>query len=378
MNKDTIVFLLPSLKIGGGNRVFFELANILVLKYRIVMLLPNNSYEDNTFDINKNIIIEKIGSFSSNKSNKIFNVIRMYRYINKSFRQDKIIISDPILCLFLPFLKDKSNIYRFIQADDYRIFDDKMLLKTDILLRIYKFLCKLSYKQKINFIFNSKFIYKQFLQDSHRKNVKFNIVYPAINHNFFYDKNMDIRNKELNICLVGRKHPLKGLQTFIDMYASLDTGTRDKINNIFIISHDDLSSFKVNNFIVIKPNSDAEIADIYNKCVIFISTSWWEGFGLPGLEAMACGCALITSNSGGCQEYAVNNVNSLYFLPKSTIELSSVLLNLLENKELVNKLKEKGKTKAGEFSWQKSASQLENILYNELVASGLLYKSTLG
>jgi len=65
------------------------------------------------------------------------------------------------------------------------------------------------------------------------------------------------------------------------------------IDNVFIISHDDLSEFNLKNVKCIKPKNDKEIAFYMNKSHIFISTSWWEGFGLPPLEAMACGCAVI-------------------------------------------------------------------------------------
>ncbi len=50
---------------------------------------------------------------------------------------------------------------------------------------------------------------------------------------------------------------------------------------------------------------------------IFISTSWWEGFGLPSLEAMACGCALILTDAGGVNEYAIANENCLMYEPKN-------------------------------------------------------------
>lgn len=353
------------MKTGGGNRVFFELSNCLVLKYKVIVVYPNNSLEGNNFSINGNIDIIKIGDYSTNKLKKIYNIIRIYSYINKNHRYDTIIISDPIICLFLDIIKNKKNVYRFIQADDYKIFDDKMLLKNSIIILLYKIICKHSYRQKINFIFNSKFVYEQFVHNSKRSDVNYAVVYPAINHTIFYDANQeDIRHKKLNIGLVGRKHPLKGLQIFIDMYQKLDDNIRDKIHNIYIISHDDLSSFDIKCFTVIKPKSDLEIADIYNKCSIFISTSWWEGFGLPGLEAMSCGCALITSDSGGCREYAVNNKNALIFTPKLVEDLISKFTSLLENKDLIYKLSESGKKTAQEFSWEKSALQIEKIISN--------------
>jgi glycosyltransferase involved in cell wall biosynthesis len=367
---NTIVFVVPSLKTGGGNRVFFELANCLVLKYKVTIILPNNNLEGNTFHIHEQINFVKIGEYSTCK--KIINIIRVYTYINKNHRQDKVIISDPIMCLFLECIKNRKNLYRFIQADDYRIYDDKLLLKNSLLLALYKYFCKRSYKQKMNYIFNSRFVYEQFIHDSCRNDVNFNVVHPAINHSIFCDKYMDIRNKELNICLVGRKHPWKGLQIFIDMYNTLDIAMKNKINNVFIISHDDLSAFEKKHFILIKPKSDVEIVDIYNKSRIFISASWMEGFGLPGLEAMACGCILLTSDCGGCREYAIDKQNALFFTARTTEELRATsieelratLAYLLETeKSRLLELVENGKKTSAGFSWEKSALQLETILF---------------
>jgi glycosyltransferase involved in cell wall biosynthesis len=358
----TIVFLVPSLKTGGGNRVFFELANCLVSKYNIIIILPNNSREGNSFFIHEKIKIKKVGKYSESRLKKIINIIHLHLYINKYFREDRCIVSDPIMCLFLVLIKNKNNLYRFIQADDYAIFDDKYLLKNTIFLIFYKLLCRLSYKTKTNYIFNSIFTYDKFVYYSHRNNVDAKIVYPAINHSVFYDKHFDIRSRELNVCLVGRKHPWKGLRTFVDMYINLDTEYRNMMDSIFIISHDDLSDFDTRFFKIVKPQSDNKIADVYNKSSIFISTSWWEGFGLPGLEAMACGCAVITTDSGGVKEYA-HNENSIFFTPKSSDELKNALMRLLNNRKLIDELSKNGKASAERFSWDKSALQLENILF---------------
>lgn len=54
-----------------------------------------------------------------------------------------------------------------------------------------------------------------------------------------------------------------------------------------------------------------QVADVNNRCKIFMCTTIEEGFGLPGLEAMACGCALVTTNYEAVYDYAINNVNAM-------------------------------------------------------------------
>lgn len=116
-----IVFLTPSLKIGGGNRVFVELANELVRDgYDAEIIYPNNSKEASTFNLNKDVKTLKISNFKDNKLKKLFNLLQTLWFV-KNNRKDKIVIvSDPIMAIF-SFLLKGLDVHRFMQADDYII-----------------------------------------------------------------------------------------------------------------------------------------------------------------------------------------------------------------------------------------------------------------
>lgn len=336
MKKDKIIFLIPQFKTGGGNRVFIELANKLVEQGNVVEILyPNNSEEKNTFYVNSKIDTKAIGNFSKNKTIKLINVIYFLFWVRKNKRKDKIVFTDPIMSIFIWILYGR-NIYRFIQADDYSIFDDLMILKNNLLLYIYKSLLKISYKYKfVKYIFNSRYVYECYLKDSNRYDVPFLLVHPSINKEIFNVLDKGDNNKNLNICLVARKHPLKGFKDFLDCFEKLDENYLNKIRNVFIISHDDLTEFDLSNekFKRIIPKNDKEIAKTYRNSDIFISTSWWEGFGLPPLEAMACGCSILTSKSGGVNEYVKENFNCLMYTPKDVLELKIKLMDLIDDSE---------------------------------------------
>lgn len=134
------------------------------------------------------------------------------------------------------------------------------------------------------------------------------------------------------------------------------------IDNVFVISHDDLSDFDLSNVTLIKPKNDEDIAHYMNISHIFVSTSWWEGFGLPPLEGMACGCAVLLTNAGGVNEYAIPNENCLMYEPKKQEELIEKLNLLSKDRELQKKLSHNALHSVENFSWGKSASQLLNIL----------------
>lgn len=73
-----------------------------------------------------------------------------------------------------------------------------------------------------------------------------------------------------------------------------------------------------------------EVVEIYNKSSIFLCTSWTEGFGLTGAEAMMCGCALVSTETLGVKEYANENLAKL--VPIRRIDLLiEACINLIEN-----------------------------------------------
>lgn len=361
--QNQIVFVIPSIKTGGGNRVFIELANQLYDNHNVCIVYPNNSKEVNTFSSKKNLQYISIGRLAETKMGKLLNLFRCINYLNSLPNNFILILTDPIFCLLIWMLKKKNRIYRFIQADDYRIYDDGNVLGKGLKLKLYKFLCKRAYKKHINYIFNSKFVYNIFCKDSQRKDVKYNLVYPAINHSVFKPVERAANSFHgCSLCLVARKHPWKGLDTFINVYRSLPNELKSQIKKVTLISHDDLSGFETTGMDIIKPTCDEDIARIYQHSDIFISTSWWEGFGLPPLEAMACGCAVITSKSGGVNEFAKDNDNCLMFEPKNEHELFEKIKMLILDQTLRKRLAIAGIKTSLSFDWEKSSKQLLNII----------------
>lgn len=360
-NKMEIVFITPSIKTGGGNRVFIELANQLCDMHNVSIVYPNNSPEINTFRMNSNIRLECIGKLAKSQAGKIWNLLRCVSYLNSLPSNNSLILTDPIFCLFIPLLKHKKRVRRFIQADDYRIYDDGKILGKGLILKIYKKLCLYSYRQKIDYIFNSNFVYNKFCTDIKRNDVRFKLVHPALNHSIFKYVEKDSFHG-CSVCLVVRKHPMKGFKTFVNMYRNLPLEIKSQISRITLISHDDLSEFDTHGMQIVKPTCDEDIARVYQQSDIFISTSWWEGFGLPPLEAMACGCVVITSKSGGVDEFAIDYVNCLMYPPKDELQLSEKLKTALSDSDLRRKLSLQGRETATHFDWTKSATQFINIL----------------
>ena len=93
---------------------------------------------------------------------------------------------------------------------------------------------------------------------------------------------------------------------------------------------------------------DEELVDIYNLASVYCQASFAEGFGLPVLEAMACGTQVAISNTHSLSEIAGSAAE--YFDPNNVSDISKALQKAIDNKFNVA-------AQAKKFSWEKTATQ---------------------
>jgi glycosyltransferase involved in cell wall biosynthesis len=111
--------------------------------------------------------------------------------------------------------------------------------------------------------------------------------------------------------------------------------------------------------------SDGELRTLYEHASALIFPSFYEGFGLPVLEAMALGCPVICSNTASMPEVGGDAV--LYFDPNQPEELCRQLVELMNNSALRDGLQPKGILQAAKFSWQYTAKSIWDILSKSMV-----------
>ena len=117
---------------------------------------------------------------------------------------------------------------------------------------------------------------------------------------------------------------------------------------------------------------NSDLPFIYNSAFVFLYTSLRESFGIPLLEAMACGTPVITSNTSSMPEIGGNE--AILINPESPKEITEKMLRLENDEAYYNTQKEIGLKRASMFSWRKTAEQLLSLyetVYKELPNSNI-------
>jgi alpha-1,3-rhamnosyl/mannosyltransferase len=96
-----------------------------------------------------------------------------------------------------------------------------------------------------------------------------------------------------------------------------------------------------------------ELAALFRGAVLFLYPTLYEGFGLPVLEAMACGVPVVAGDIPAVREVAQDAVERVN--PRDVVELASAVRRLLDQTEHRHELAERGRARAREFSWQRAA-----------------------
>ena len=110
---------------------------------------------------------------------------------------------------------------------------------------------------------------------------------------------------------------------------------------------------------------DEDLVAIYNGATALVYPSLYEGFGLPIVEAMACGCPVICSNAASMPEVAGDA--ALFIDPRNSDELAATIETVVQNDNVREDLVRRGFKQAGKFSWQRTAQETMEVF--RMVAS---------
>lgn len=112
---------------------------------------------------------------------------------------------------------------------------------------------------------------------------------------------------------------------------------------------------------------DQTLTHIYKKALCLVFPTLYEGFGIPVLEAFACGCPAVISNTSSLPEVGGDAV--LYFYPEDADSILESVKKVVFDKEVQKELSEKGIEQLKKFSWKKCALQTRSV-YQNIIAEG--------
>jgi len=120
------------------------------------------------------------------------------------------------------------------------------------------------------------------------------------------------------------------------------------------------------NFHVVDGLTESELIGEYQKADIFLSTGYPEGFSLPPLEAMSCGCVIVGFTGGGADEYMEDNITALVAKDGDCEGVIRKLKLIEKNTNLKEAIRSKGFEKATEYTLENSKTMLRDF-YNEIL-----------
>ena len=114
------------------------------------------------------------------------------------------------------------------------------------------------------------------------------------------------------------------------------------------------------------PVADADLPALYAAATCFVFPSRYEGFGLPVLEAMACGTPVACSNVSSLPEVAGDA--ALLFDPADAAAMAQAIARLLDEPSLRDDLRTRGLAQAARFTWERTAARTLDV-YRKLLHS---------
>ena len=193
------------------------------------------------------------------------------------------------------------------------------------------------------------------------------VVYHGVDRSIFHPNGISKSTKRPYFLHVSRMDPIKNLRRIIEAYSLLPEDDRPEFICVVTPEEDQPALTLEFSKLANRPGvtwvreaiSQEELACWYRGAISLIVPSLRETFGLPILEAMACGCPVVTSESSGSAEVAGSA--GIEVDPRSTESIAKAMSRIHTESNLRKRLRISGLSRAEEFTWELSARELLGI-----------------
>jgi glycosyltransferase involved in cell wall biosynthesis len=199
---------------------------------------------------------------------------------------------------------------------------------------------------------------------------KIAVIYGASNHFERAEAELlanDLVNGDLTryFLAVGSMNPTKNFKRLIHAFSKLtDPAIRLLIvggKNVGVFSVFDEESIIDSRVVFVGRVSDGQLRALYENALAFVFPSTYEGFGLPPLEAMWCGCAVIASTAASIPE--VCGKAAMYIKPFDEDSIVGGLEKAISDRELISQLRGLSLVRSRSFSWEGAARKAIKLLF---------------
>ncbi len=185
---------------------------------------------------------------------------------------------------------------------------------------------------------------------------KISVIYHGIDQEAFQNAPL-IKYEQPYLLFVGRRNQYKNFNILLHAIATLsEQGFECNLVCAGLPATNSewqkISDLKINGKVSFIQASDIELVNLYKQAIAFVFPSFYEGFGLPILEAMAAGCPTLISDASCFPEIAQDA--SLYFNPAEVDSLIEGIKKIIEDDNLRSSLVTKGAKRVRDFSWERS------------------------
>jgi len=314
-------------------------------------------------EIAKRLDVKKI------KSQRYLSLIEAYR-LSRVVRKESDVIHLPnhnfaryAICRKNPFIVTVHDLVRFHFSLAKETITERILLKLDIR----------GIKQASHIIAVSQSTKNDLIKYLKIPDGKISVIYNGIDNGIFKPSNTKLLDKPY-ILYVGSERPRKNLGRLFEAFAKLkDEFPELQLVKIGIAGRSpeyrrntmkQLASLGITDSVIfVNYASESDLAHYYSFASLLAYPSLYEGFGLPPLEAMACGCPVVTSNTSSLPE--VVGEAGIMVDPYDTDSLAQAMRKVLTDSELRDNMIRKGLEQSKRFSWEKAAEQTLEV-YNKV------------
>ena len=200
---------------------------------------------------------------------------------------------------------------------------------------------------------------------------KIRVIYPGVDEEFSPlppgNQPSDPLTQEPYVLYVGNLRPTKNIETLVEAFSF----ARQKIPELrlLLVGKDFMpaATQKISRepgVQVVGEVNRPKLLELYRRARIFVFPSLYEGFGIPPLEAMACGVPAIVSNAASLPE--VVGSAALTFDPRSSTQIADLIFGLWKDEHKRQELIAKGLEQAARFHWWKCADQIHQVYLETL------------